>query len=187
VTHLVKGFVLRGEAKELAKEWREASPELVSLIPSTYKAAFVRGMRISTAKYIEEENDFVTLGGGDTLDVDLIIGYEDAPIGKVRFSVPEPTETERIKFSDQAMKYLQGRGRKRSARLVTNLRVCVEFFDQLMQRGGARIEGGAVGGQEFSKASSPLSIKTFIEQINPIYKTKVVNAMMSKYNAKLQD
>jgi hypothetical protein len=185
VTH-VKGFVLRGEDKSLGEEWRDAEP-IKQHIHSTWKAAFVRGMRIASAKFVEDEGDFVVLGGGDVIEVDFIVGHENNPIGAAKFFIPEPEESERVKFGDQSIKFLQGRGRKKSSRIVTNLKACVDFFDLLMDRPGAMIEGGTVGGKTFDKCESPISKKIFLAGINPVYKARIINAAMAKYNARLQD
>lgn len=182
----LKGFVLKGEPKERGDEFRDAQP-LKHLIPAAWKAAFVRGMRLGSAKLIDDANDYIVLGGNDTLEVELIVGYEEKPVGTARFFVPEPTESERVSFNDASMKFLQGRGRKKSSRLVTNLKVCVEFFDKLMERPGADVQLGTVGGKTLDQSTSPLTRKIFLAGINPVYKAKIINAAMTKYNARLTD
>lgn len=185
VTH-TRGFALRGESKEKAEEFRDAS-EVKHLIPKAWKSAFVRGMRIASAKHVEDDNDFVVLGGDDVIEVDFTVGYDENPVGSAKVFVPEPQESERVSFADNSLKFLQGRGKKKNSRLVTNLKVCAEFFDTLMNRTGADIVGGTVGGKTFAQCESPLSKKIFLAGINPVYKAKIINAAMARYNARLQD
>jgi hypothetical protein len=181
----VRGFRLKDEPVDKAQEWRDAQP-LLSLIPSSFKNTFVRGSRICSARFVEDEDDGVILGGNALLPVELIIGYEEDPLYVIKFELPEPEEKERIEFADKAMQFRTSRGKKKSARVVTDLNACVKFFDELMKRGGT-VEGGTVQGKPYSEFKEGTSKAIFLESIHPIYKHRVINAALSKYNAKLQD
>lgn len=187
VTDLL-GFRLKGDTPGSAKEWREATPEILALIPSSWKSAFIRGSRICSTKFVEtDEDDGVVLGGDSTLGVELIVGYEDNPQGVVTFEIPEPAESERIEFVDKATQFRQSRGRKRSAKVVTDLRACVRFFDELMKRPGASINGATFQGKTYAQCSEPLSKLAYLDSIHPSFKQRVINTALAKYNARLQD
>jgi hypothetical protein len=86
------------------------------------------------------------------------------------------------------MRYLQGKGSNRKTfRFVTDMKVCVDFFDKLMQRDGAQITGARVNDQTFDRCTSQGSRLAFLSEIDPVYKTKVIGAAMVKYAARLQD
>jgi hypothetical protein len=185
----VKGYLFDGESDDTAEKWREVDETLKEMIPHNHKHAFVRGMRLSYARYLGtvSRKGFV-LGGGGTLPVELVIGTKEAPLGSARFEVPEPEETERIDFENNATQFLQGIGEKRGlTRQVTDMKLCVEFFDKLMLRRSARIEGGHVGGQAYENCSNDVSRKAFLAGIDPHYKVKVIGAALVKYAARLQD
>jgi hypothetical protein len=180
----VKGFRISGEPKELVKDWRNAEPLLLSM-PSSYKSAFIRGTRVCSAKFVEDDEDGIVLGGSALLPVDLIIGYEEEPDYTIRFELPEPTETERIAFGDKAMQFVTSKTRKKSAKVVTDRKTCVEFFDKLIKRGGT-VVGGTVQDKQYAEFQETGKL-LFLDAILPIYKAKVVNAAMTKYSAKLSD
>jgi hypothetical protein len=197
VTH-VKGFRLKGEPKEIVSEWREATPELKALIPGEFKSAFVRKMYSDvTAKLIEtDEDDGVLLGGGEILAVDLIFGDEENPFAVIRFDVPEPTETERRKFSNDVVKVRQPKGaKKRRSRIVTNLDAAVKFFNQMLEKPEAGISGGdalraTVGGRTFEETKAggnKFAIGQYLDAIDATYKMQVISAAMTKYNVKVSD
>jgi hypothetical protein len=186
----VKGFRLKGEPKEIVKEFRDATPELIAAIPSSYKNAFVKGAYKITAKFVDDIDEGVTLGA-ETLPVDLYVGDEENPICVIRFEVPSPKETERVAYQQDAVQLRQPKGSKRSRnRIVTNLKASVKFFDKLMERSDAEITSEThrvtVQKKTFAEATD-LSKKLFIEAIDPIWKRAVVGAAMSKFSAKVQD
>jgi hypothetical protein len=190
----VKGFRLRSEDKSLATEWREATPELLDLIPSTYKAAFIRGMYNTSAKLVETEDEGVVLGGDDILSVDFFVGGEEEPAAVIRLDIPEPSETERRKYASDAVRLRQVRGAKKSRnKIVANLGAAVKFFDALMQKPGADIRSAndqfdvVVGGSTFASRANALTRQVFLDAIDPQYKRQIVGAAMSRYNAKVQD
>jgi hypothetical protein len=193
-TH-VKGFRTPDEPKTAASEWREVTIELLEQIPSSFKAAFVRSMYRVSAKIVESaEDEGFVLGGSDVLLVDFFVGDEEDPIAVVRFEVPEPTETERRGYAKDAVKLRQPKGsRKTRNRIISNLGVAVKFFDSLMTRSGADISFGEFGratvqSKTFSEMSgSPVSKAIYLESIDAIYKRLIVNAVMSRYNARVQD
>lgn len=186
----VKGFRLAGEPKEAASEWREPSPELKSLIPSNWKALFVRGVRSGEAEIspgLEDDED-VVLGASETISVDYFFPSKEDAQFKVVFEVPTPTERERQKFTDEVLRVIYGTRGKKSSKIVTNLKASVAFFDSLMRRPSARVVGATVQGQSFEQMSaSPLSLAVFLGGIDPLTKAKVVAAALSKFNARLRD
>lgn len=182
---MVKGFVLPHEDRALGKDWRDAQ-SIKHAIPQTWKASFVRGMRVAGATLVDNE-DFVVLGAEGTMEVDFWIGYEDSPVGKCKFYIPDPSTTELSNWNAETLRYLQGRGKKRSFRNPTNLRFCADFFDTLMERSTAMVEGATVGGVEFNPSSPLINRKAWLLGINPVYKAKIITAAMTKYNARLQD
>lgn len=189
----VKGFRLPGEDPSVVKEFRDVNDELLSRIPSTYKSAFVKGMYNVTAKHFEDGEEGVLLSVDETIPVDLFVGDEESPIAKVRFEVPEPTETERKNYASSAVKLRQPKGSRKSRnRIVTDINASVRFFDTLMERPGAEIFGQegtrvTISGKTFAESASGIARKLFIDGIDPVYKQKVIAAAMSKYNAKVQD
>lgn len=190
----VKGFAMRGEGKEIAGEWRAVTPELLKLIPAEYKAAFVRKLYSDvTAKLVEGDEEFVMLGGGDVLSVDLMFGDEDAPFAVIRFDVPEPNETERRKFSNDVVRVRQTKGaKKRRNRIVTNLDAGVKFFDLLMSKPEAAITSErfapTVNGKTFAESQGNHVAKLqFLDAIDPMYKLSVASAAMNRYNVKVSD
>lgn len=192
----VKGFRLKGEAPSASGEWRTADEKLLAVMPESYKAAFVKKMYSDvTAKLYDDGEEGVVLGGGEILPVDLIFGDEDNPAAVIRFDVPEPTESERRKYSNDAVKLRQPRGgRKSRNRIVSNLDASVRFFDELMRRPEADITSGSpdfkvtVVGRTFAESkSNPIALGQFLDNIDPIYKRSVVTAAMAKYNVKVSD
>jgi hypothetical protein len=143
-----------------------------------------------TAKFVEDEDEGVTLGGSNTLPVDLIIGDEDEPAATIRFELPEPDETERVKFTSESTQLRQPKGGKKNrTRIVTDLKASVKFFDELMSRAGADIQGATVQGKSFAElaSSNPMGREIFLKSIDPMYKRIVISAALSRYNAKVSD
>lgn len=186
----VRGYRFAHEPESAAQEWRGVDEDLRQVIPGSHKAAFVRNMRSSTAKYVGStlKGGFVLGGASETLPVELTIGTKKQPLGVVRFEVPAPTEGERLEFEHSAMRFLQGvAGDQRRNRTVTDLRKCAEFFDTLMQREGARIsDTGTINGKPFSACESAVSRFAFLKAIDPTIKAKVVSAALVKYSARLR-
>jgi hypothetical protein len=189
----VKGYrISKSEPASKAEEWREATPDLLALLPSSHKAAFVRGMyKNVTAVLVEDEEEGVLLGGGETLPVDLKFGDPDSPFAVVRFEVPAPSETERTDYNQQAIDIRQPKGSRKSRnRIVSNLDVAVKFFDTLMTRPGASIEGdgcrATVQGKTLSETDG-MGRLIFLSQIDPMYKRAVVGAALTRYSVKVQD
>lgn len=192
----VKGFRTKGESAEAAKEWKEITPELLKLIPGEYKSAFIKKLYSDvTAKLVDDEEEGILLGGGDFLSVDLIVGDEDNPLYRINFQVPEPSETERRKFSNDVVRVRQPKGsRKKRNRIVTNLDAGIKFFDELMSKPGASIGGEdeslrvTVNGKTFAESqSNPVARLQFLDAIDPMYKLSVVSAAMNRYNVKVSD
>jgi hypothetical protein len=191
----VKGFRLASESKELVKEFRPVTTELLDAIYPSYKSAFINGSYNVAAKFFEDEDEGVALGGTETLPVNLVFGDEESPIITLRFELPEPTDTERRNYSNEAVKLRQPKGSRKSRnRIITNINAAVKLFDALMSREGADIyaldSSGhrvTVGGRTLEETKNPLARQMFLDGVDPIYKQKVVSAAMSKYNAKVQD
>lgn len=195
----VKGYRLKGESPEVAESLREPSPELLKAIYPSHKSKFIENMEDVSAKLVEDDDEFgIVLGGGDILEADLTIGNEDNPIAVIRFSIPEPEETERRNYKLNATKIRQPKGSRKSRnRIVANLDKTVKFFDELMLRDGAEIGMSpdfadspvrvTVGGKTFSELSSVEEKRQFLSAIDGIYKRHILSAVMSKYNAKVLD
>ncbi len=181
----VKGYRLKSESKELSQQFREPSPELLSLIPSTHQSRFVESIYIADAKFSDDEDD-VVLGGDVVLPVDLIIGYKEDPISIIRFELPEPPESRFDRFMRNSSSQREvGGSRKRHIKIVTNLRASIEFFVELITQSGASVsDNGLVNGVAFKDATDK---RKWALGIDPIYMTLILNAAFSKYNAKRQD
>lgn len=189
----VRGFRLKGEDKAVVKEFRTPSEELLGEIYPTYKSAFVKGAYNVSAKMVDDDEEGVTLGGDETIPVNLTIGDEENPIIVIRFEVPEPSETERRNYSSKAVTLRQPKGSRKSRnRIISNIDAAVKLFDGLFAQSSASIEDEAgkfdvtVQGKTFA-ATSGMSRQLFIDAIDPIYKRHIVAAAMAKYNAKVQD
>lgn len=190
----VKGFRLPGESPEVVKEFRPATSDLLNAIYPSYKAAFVKGAYNVTAKFFEDDFEGVTLGGTETLPVDLIFGDEENALATIRFELPEPTDSERRTYGNEAVKLRQPKGSRKSRnRIISNLSASVRLFDVLMIREGASISmldsatRVTVQGRTFAESTTPMAKQVFIDAIDPLYKKAVLTAAMSKYNAKVQD
>jgi len=187
-THL-KGFRLKGEPKEAANEWREVSEELLAQIPAPYASAFIRGIYRVTAKFVEDEDEGIVLGGTETLPVDLIVGSEEDPMFVIRFDIPAPSESELAEYAALTELRQPKTGSKNKSRIVVDLKQAARFFDRMMEKADAMISDNAtVQGKTFAEVkANPLSRATFLEAVDANYKRKVLAAAMSKYSAKVQD
>jgi hypothetical protein len=181
----VKGYRLKSEPREASDAFRVPSPELLAAIPTSHKNAFVDGLYVADAEFIDEEDDFV-VGGDVTLPVNFYIGDKDKPHATIRFELPECNEDEREKVGRRATQLRERTGSKlRHTVITTNLQASIDFFVDLMGRPGAYVsENGKVNGVSFAEAPDK---RVWAAGIDPVFMTIIVGAAFSRYAAKRQD
>ncbi len=160
----VKGYQFKDAQ---GTDWRPADDYIKAKMPVGHKLAAVYGLYLSETSIKEDEADGVIFDQ-QLWTIEQRIGTESDHY-LVTHVLREPDEKEVRKYRRNHTSQIQLKGGKNHTKVVSNLKVDIDTYDLLVQR----IESG---GREAGK-----------EAIDPIFKRKVVDALMDRLDGTIQD
>lgn len=165
---------------------RALTEEQAKSIPTPHKSAAVRGLYITQAELVyDEDATSFRIGSDQEVQVKQSIGQGDPAEFELLWTLREPSDAQRAKYRENAMQVRNVRGaRKARSRVVSNLRASVEAFDALVLTcAGGKLADGTV----LARDTDEVSRKRFINSIDPVFKRAVVSVAMNAQEASLSD
>lgn len=146
-------------------------------VPEMHKAAAFQGLYVREIAVDEDAEIFA-----DEVPVLEEIGRGAVPDFTVRHIMRQPTETEIKSYRRKTNLMTEVKSGKRGKQILvsrSNLRMTMQFYASWL----VRVEGGSVGGEEFTADNRT----AFLQTIDPLIQRKVVQEFASEISSQLLD